>query len=63
MDVILAKLPERERGCVQRVLDIINDSTGDTRRIFCSRLKGIADILLATGRINTVDYIQMTKIQ
>lgn len=63
MDEILAKLPEYERGCVQRVLDLINDSSGMTRRIFCSRLYGIADMLLTIGRINVVEYIFMTKIR
>lgn len=63
MDKILAKLPEYERGYVQRVLDLINDSSGMTRRIFCSRLAGIADMLLATGRINAAEYILMIKIQ
>ena len=63
MEAILEKLPEYERGYVQRVLDLIECSSGMTRRIFCSRLAGIADMLLATVCINTADYILMTKIQ
>lgn len=64
MDKILAKLPEHERGFVQRVLNYIESSeSGLTRRIFCSRLAGMADILLAEGLINADDYMTMVKVQ
>lgn len=64
MEKILAKLPEHERGFVQRVLDLINSTeSGFARRIFCSRLAGIADMLLAEGFITTDEYIVMVKVR
>lgn len=64
MEKILAKLPEHERGFVQRVLNVIESTDSEyARRIFCSRLAGIADMLLAEGFITADEYTVMVNVQ